>query len=492
MIDPRRVAIVGGGVIGGGWAARFVLNGIDVAVHDPNPEAPRIVGEVVDNARRAYRKMLSVPLCREGHLTFAPSIAEAVEGADYIQESIPERIEIKRKALAEIERAAPGDAIIGSSTSNFTPTELQEGRARPERILVVHPFNPVYLLPLAEIVASARNTEANIQAASDLVASIGMKPLRLRKEILAHAGNRLLEAAWRESLWLIKDGVVTTEELDDVVRFGLGLRFAQMGQFESYRIAGGEGGMRHFIGQFGPTLSWPLTKLMDVPEFDDALVDLIASQSDDQSGAHTIRELERIRDDNLVSIIQGLRANNWGAGKVLDGMEARMRERTGARDAEDGAATSSITYRTCVPAHWADHESYMTAHRYAEAFSHATDGFLSGVGLDGSYLEAGFSILSAESHVTCHGEVTAGTQIEIRSQLVGRDETTLHLAHEMHAGGDPQPVATAEVRLVHVDAKSRKRCPFHQGTWEAIGGIWDRQGNMARPDFINKAIAVIG
>jgi len=487
MSDPEKVAIIGGGVIGGGWAARFLLNGIDVAVYDPHPEAQRIVGEVIDNARRAYRKMLSAPLCPEGQLTFVPSIAEAVEGAAYIQESVPERIEIKAKALAEIEAAAPPDAIIGSSTSNFTPTELQDGRARPGQILVVHPFNPVYLLPLAEIVGSEQNSEAVIQRATDLVASIGMKPLRLRKEVLAHAGNRLLEAAWRESLWLIKDGIVTTEELDDVIRYGLGLRFAQMGQFESYRIAGGEGGMRHFIGQFGPTLGWPLSKLMDVPEFDEALVDMIADQSDAQSGAYTIRELERIRDDNLVSILQGLRANNWGAGTLINDMEAHMRAKTAPPEADEGA-----TYRTAVPASWADYNGHMTEHRYSEAFANATDGVLSRIGLDAGYLEQGFSVFTAESHVNFRKEVAVGSQIIVRSQLVGRDESTLHLAHEMFAGQDIGPAVTSEVRLVHVNTKLGKRCPFLPRMKAALDALWASQAKTERPDFINKAIAAIG
>ena len=140
----------------------------------------------------------------------------------------------------------------------------------------------------------------------DFYPSLGMKPVVIRKEIEAFVGDRLLEALWREALWLIKDGICTVEELDDIIRYGFGLRWAQMGMFETYRVAGGEAGMRHFMAQFGPCLAWPWTKLTDVPEFDDALVDLIAGQSDEQSRPCSIRELERIRDDNLVAIMEAL------------------------------------------------------------------------------------------------------------------------------------------------------------------------------------------
>ena len=150
--------------------------------------------------------------------------------------------------------------------------------------------------------------------------SLGMHPLRVRAEIDAHIADRLLEAVWREALWLVNDGIATTEEIDDAIRYGFGLRWAQMGLFETYRIAGGAGGMRHFIGQFGECLSWPWTKLMDVPELTDELIDTIATQSDDQSGAYGVRELERIRDRNLVGILRALEANEWGAGRTIASM----------------------------------------------------------------------------------------------------------------------------------------------------------------------------
>jgi carnitine 3-dehydrogenase len=272
------------------------------------------------NARRAYKRMATKGLPKEGKVTYAKSIAEAVRGADFIQESVPERLDVKLKTLAEIEAGARPDALIGSSTSGFKATDMAKDMKHPERFLVAHPFNPVYLLPINEIVPGEKTGKEIRRAGQGAYTSIGMKCVVINKEIDAFVGNRLLEAAWREALWLIKDGICTVEELDDIMRYGFGLRWAQMGMFQTYRIAGGEAGMRHFMAQFGPALAWPWTKLMDVPEFNDELVDMVAGQSDDQSGQWSIRELERIRDENLVGIMEALakaeKGKGWGAGEL--------------------------------------------------------------------------------------------------------------------------------------------------------------------------------
>jgi carnitine 3-dehydrogenase len=233
---------------------------------------------------------------------------------------VPERLDLKHSTLAAIDAAAPGDAIIASSTSGFRPSQLAEPLVHPERLIVGHPFNPVYLLPLVEVVGGRRTGAAVIERAIAIYRSLGMHPLHVRAEIDAHIADRLLEAVWREALWLVNDGVATTEEIDDAIRFGFGLRWAQMGLFETYRIAGGEGGMRHFISQFGECLTWPWTKLMDVPELTDELIDTIATQSDEQSGHHDIRELERIRDRNVAAMLLALERNDWGAGRTIAAM----------------------------------------------------------------------------------------------------------------------------------------------------------------------------
>lgn len=316
--------MIGGGVIGGGWVARFLLNGWDARVVDPDPEADRKLFEVLDNARRALPATLDVDLPSEGTLTLVDSIEAAVNGASWVQESVPERIEIKREVFAEIAAHAAPDCVVASSTSGYKPTDLQAGSPRPEQLIVAHPFNPVYLLPLVEVVAGERTDPAIADRAHEILISLGMKPLRVRKEIDAHIADRFLEAVWREALWLIKDGIATTGEIDDAIRYGFGLRWAQMGLFETYRVAGGEAGMAHFIAQFGPCLQYPWTKLMDVPELTSELVQSIADQSDAQSGAHTIRELERIRDTNLVGILRALRTTNYGAGRELNAWQRSL------------------------------------------------------------------------------------------------------------------------------------------------------------------------
>ena len=254
----KTAACIGGGVIGGGWVARFLLHGWDVNVYDPAADAQRKLDAVLDNARAALPQLADVAMPREGKLILCDSLEAAVANADWIQESVPERLDIKHMVFAQVQAACTESAIIGSSTSGFKPSQLQENALRPEQIMVAHPFNPVYLLPLVELVPSPANGLGIIEQAKALLTSVGMKPLHVRKEIDAHIADRFLEAVWREGLWMIKDGIATTSEIDDAIRYGFGLRWAQMGLFETYRIAGGEAGMAHFIAQFGPCLELSL------------------------------------------------------------------------------------------------------------------------------------------------------------------------------------------------------------------------------------------
>lgn len=327
MADIRTVGLLGGGVIGGGWAARFVLAGVDVRLYDPDPQAERKLIEILANARAAWTSLTDAPLPAEGSWSVVDSVAEAVSGADFVQESAPERLDLKQALLAEADAAAAPDIVIASSTSGLLPTSLAEGMQHPERLVVGHPFNPVYLLPLVEVCPGARTTVESVERAMAVYESVGMRPLRIRKEIDGFVADRLLEALWREALWLVNDGVATVEEVDDAIRFGAGLRWSFMGTMLTYRIAGGEGGMRHFMAQFGPALQWPWTKLMDVPELTDDLLDTIEAQSDAQAGGVDVRDLERLRDRCLVAVMQGLREVPYGAGETLAAYETRLRER---------------------------------------------------------------------------------------------------------------------------------------------------------------------
>ena len=324
MTDKRRTAaIIGGGVIGSGWATRFLLNGWDVRFFDPSADAERILHAVLERGREAMPALCdAVP--EEGSLHIATSMGDAVEGALYIQESTPERIEGKRAVLKSIQESCDANAIVASSTSGFMPSELQEGALRPEQIIVSHPYNPVYLLPLVEVVASPAVPAELTQRVSDYLESVSMKPVVLGAEVPAHVGDRLLEALWREALWLIKDGVATTGQIDDIITHSFGLRWAQKGLFETYRVAGGQAGMKHFLEQFGPCLEWPWTKLMDVPDLDEALIDRIVEQSDEQAAGRTVMQLENERDRNLVVLLKALRAEDAAAGAFLNEVNRRQ------------------------------------------------------------------------------------------------------------------------------------------------------------------------
>jgi carnitine 3-dehydrogenase len=315
--------VVGCGVIGAGWVARMRLSGVDVRVCDPAPAVVDVIDQVHENAVAAWADLDLLPTS-VGSVAVVDTIEEAVLDAELIVESVPERLELKHATLVAIDDHAGPDAVIASSTSGFRPSVLAEPLANPERLVVGHPFNPVYLLPLVEVVGGQHTKASVLDQALGVYRFLGMHPLLVRAEIDAHIADRLLEAVWREALWLINDGIATTEEIDDAIRFGFGLRWAQMGLFETYRIAGGTGGMRHFIAQFGECLDWPWTKLMDTPDLTDELIDRIARQSDEQSGHLELRELERIRDRNLAAMMLALEEHRWGAGSVVAAQRARQ------------------------------------------------------------------------------------------------------------------------------------------------------------------------
>jgi carnitine 3-dehydrogenase len=478
----RKAGIIGGGVIGGGWAARFLLNGWDVAVYDPDPEAPRKVGEVLANARASLPALSDGPMPAEGKLSFATSITEAVEGADYIQESVGERLDLKHRVLAQIQQVAP-DTPIGSSTSGFKPSELQQGAANPGVIFVAHPFNPVYLLPLAEVVPSPVSNPAVIEAAKETLREIGMFPLHVRKEIDAHIADRFLEAVWREALWLVKDGIATTEEIDEAIRMGFGLRWGQMGLFETYRVAGGEAGMKHFMAQFGPCLQWPWTKLTDVPEFTDELVDLIAGQSDAQSGHYTIRELERIRDRNLIGFLRVLKERNWGAGKVLLEHDARRREALPEPVAGEGPMDCA---RMTVLPGWIDYNGHMTESRYLFAASETSDAFLRHIGADIAYVGTGFSYYTAETHIMHLGEAKLGDALTGTVQVIHADEKRLHIFIRILKEG--AAVATLEQMLLHVDMAAGKACTAPQSILARLMPIAKAHAELPRPEAVGRHV----
>ncbi len=485
----RTAAIVGGGVIGGGWAARFLLNGWNVQVFDPDPEAERKIAAVLANARLALPALSDVPMPPEGKLTFHGTLGEAVEGAEYVQESVSERIELKHKVYAQLQQANPG-VLIGSSTSGFKASDLQKGSPAPQNIIVAHPFNPVYLLPLSEVSGSPANPPEVVEKTVQIMKDIGMFPLVIRHEIDAFIGNRFLEAVWREALWMLKDGIATTEEIDEAIRMGFGLRWGQMGLFETYRVAGGEAGMRHFMAQFGPALKWPWTKLMDVPEFNDELVDLVANQSDAQSGMYGIRELERIRDQNLVGFLRALKERNWGAGKVLRAHDEKRAEAFHAEMAKQidqgPKAAPLVMYRGQVLPGWIDYNGHMTESRYYFVNSETVDNFLRTIGAGMDYVAAGQSFYSAETHIRHLGEAKLGEQVRGELQIISADEKRFRSFVRVMRGDEC--VATIEQLCLHVNMKEGKSAPAAPQVWAKLKAIAEAHASLPLPEGAGRAV----
>ena len=302
MAKPvERVAVVGAGVIGSGWAARFLGAGLDVAAWDPSPDARDKAMASIEGAWAAMSRRGLAASASPSRLAFFETVEECVARADFIQENAPERETLKQDLLARIDAANP-NAIVASSTSGLLPTVLSARMARPERMLVGHPFNPVYLLPLVELVGGEKTAQATIDGAADFYRSLGMRPLPVRKEIEGFVADRLMEALWREALWLVNDDVATTEEIDAAVVYGCGLRWPLMGTFLTFHLAGGQGGMRHMLHQFGPALKLPWTRLA-APELTGDLIDKVAGGCEVQAAGRSIRELEARRDDFLVELL---------------------------------------------------------------------------------------------------------------------------------------------------------------------------------------------
>lgn len=294
-------AALGTGVIGAGWIARALARGLTVRAWDPAPGAEAALRIRLANAWPALEAQGLAPAASLERLSFHTDLDAAVASADVIQESAPERLELKRELHAQVSRAARPDALICSSTSGLLPSDFYAEALHPERCLVGHPFNPVYLLPLVEVVGGSQTSAANLKRAEAFYRELGMRPLRVRKEVPGFIADRLLEALWREALHLVNDGVATTGEIDDAIRYGAGLRWSFMGTFLTYTLAGGPAGMRHFMQQFGPALKLPWTYL-EAPELTDGLIDAVVEGTQAQQGDLELAALERYRDDCLLAV----------------------------------------------------------------------------------------------------------------------------------------------------------------------------------------------
>jgi len=323
----RKVALVGGGVIGGGWATRCLANGLEVVLTDPRAEARDYVETMVADAWPVLEDA-GLVAGEKGQLLFADDIAGAVHDADFVQENVPEREELKIAVHEEISQHARIDTVIASSSSGLLPSRLQSRCVHPERLMIGHPFAPVYLLPLVEIVGSEQTSQVAITRAGDFYRSIGMRPLHVRREIEAYIADRLQESLYREALHLIDQGVATVAEIDAAVTGGPGLRWAFMGTFLAWHLGGGPGGMRHTIEQFGPALELPWSH-MKAPELTEDLKRRIVEGCEEESGERVFDEMERRRDRCLAEIQKVLKEHWYPPGE--DGWPRMDNESSGIR-----------------------------------------------------------------------------------------------------------------------------------------------------------------
>ncbi|MDA0564074.1 L-carnitine dehydrogenase [Streptomonospora sp. S1-112] len=337
----RTVACVGAGVIGGGWVAHFLARGYRVTAWDPAPDAERRLRDLVDSAWPALTRLGLAEGASTADLTVAPTLAEAVAGADFVQESAPERLELKVDLLAEIDAAAPAHVVVGSSTSGYSMSEMQVRAARPGRLVVGHPFNPPYLVPLVEVVGGAATDAWAVEWASEFYRAAGKSVITMDRELPGFIGNRIQEAAWREALHMVANGEATAEQIDLAMTAGPGLRWAFFGPCLTFHLAGGEGGMAHMLDHFGPSLKSPWTRL-ESPELTPELRDAMVRETDEVAAGRSNAELIAQRDRRLIAVMRALAEVE--AEEAAEAAEAREAEGRSAEaravggDREDRAA----------------------------------------------------------------------------------------------------------------------------------------------------------
>jgi carnitine 3-dehydrogenase len=306
----HRIAIVGTGVIGASWAAEYLARGFDVVATDPAPSAEVNLRKYVDDAWKVLTSIgLSAGASRD-RLSFTTDMKEALSGADFVQENGPERPDFKMKLFADMDEATPPDSIIASSSSGITPSVMQTKCARPERVLVGHPFNPPHVIPLVEVVGGAKTTPDAIQRAMQFYAGIGKKPVHLRKELPGHVANRLQAALYREVMYLIQQGVLSVEDADVAVSYGPGLRWGVMGPSLQWHLGGGPGGIKHFMEHLmEPMQAW--FRSLGTPDVTPDLKQTIVEGVMREAASRSVEQLAQEENELLVELLR-LRAARPG------------------------------------------------------------------------------------------------------------------------------------------------------------------------------------
>ena len=314
MVNPqiRNVAIVGTGLIGASWAAQYLAGGFDVIATDPAPNAEANLRKCVDEAWELLTAIGLASGASRDRLTFTADMKEAVSRADFVQESVPERPLLKAKVFAQMDEATPRDSILASSASAITMDIIQSSCKHPERCVIGHPFNPPHVIPLVEVVGGAKTSEAVIERAMTFYASIGKKPIRLRKAVPGHVGNRLQLALYREVLYLIQQGVVSVEDADIAVSYGPGLRWGVMGPSLQWHLGGGPGGIQHFVKTFMDGFVGQMKKL-EMPEVTPALMQTVIDGVLKEANGQSVEQLAQAENQVVLELL-ALRAK---VGKTL-------------------------------------------------------------------------------------------------------------------------------------------------------------------------------
>jgi 3-hydroxyacyl-CoA dehydrogenase len=297
-----RIAIVGTGLIGSSWAAQYLARGFDVIATNPDSKAESKIRKNIDAAWKALTIIGLSPGATRDRLTFNSNMKEALSNADFVQENGPESPDFKIKLFAEIDDATPSESIIASSSSGITMSVIQSGCKHPERCVIGHPFNPPHMIPLVEVVGGNKTSPEAIQQAIAFYASIGKKPIYLRKEFPGHAANRLQAALYREVLYLIEQGMLSVEDADAAVSWGPGLRWGLMGPNMLWHIGGGEGGIQQFMEKFMDPLATLMKSLGD-PEVTTELKQTIIGGVMQEAGNRSVKQLAQEENEKLLQLI---------------------------------------------------------------------------------------------------------------------------------------------------------------------------------------------
>jgi carnitine 3-dehydrogenase len=309
----RRVAVIGAGTIGASWAANFLARGLDVTASDPAPEGEAFLRRYVAEAWPVLARFGLAPDASPDRLAFVGDPLAAVAGADFVQESGPEREDAKIALFRQLDGALAPDAVLASSSSGLLISRLQSACRHPGRCVIGHPFNPPHLIPLVEVVGGARTSPEAIERAMAFYAGLGKKPIHIRKEVAGHLANRLQAALWREAVHLVAEGVADVADVDAAIAYGPGLRWAIMGPHLTFHLAGGVGGIEHFMDHLAVPLQGWWRDLGDpelTPELQRKIVDGVAAEA----AGRSIPELAEERDRLLLKVLEAVRDKDMGKG----------------------------------------------------------------------------------------------------------------------------------------------------------------------------------